>query len=263
MTTQQQNHMLQHSIAFYTIVRREIKRFFRIWTQTILPSAITMMLYFVIFGNLIGAQIAPIHNFNFMQYIAPGLIMMAVVTNSYANVVGSFFGARFQRYIDEILVAPVPNYLILSGYVIGGVLRGMIVALVITAIALFFTQFQIHNLWFTIVVVILAAVLFSLAGFCNAVFAKKFDDISIVPTFVLTPLTYFGGVFYSTSMLSPFWQKLSLLNPILYIVNAFRYGLLGISDVNIYVSVTMVVFLIVLLWLFCLYLLNRGIGLKA
>jgi ABC-2 type transport system permease protein len=253
----------KYLVSFYTIVIREIIRFCRIWTQTILPSAITMTLYFVIFGTLIGSQLKEVLGFTYMQYIAPGLIMMAVVTNSYSNVVGSFFGARFQRHIEEILVAPVPDLVILVGYVIGGVIRGMVVAAVVTCIALFFTHFQVHSFFITVSVIILSAILFSLAGFCNAIFAKKFDDISIIPTFVLTPLTYLGGVFYSTSMLPAFWRDVSLFNPILYIVNAFRYGLLGVSDVDILSAFAMILFFIVILGGYCLYLLSRGVGLRT
>lgn len=250
-------------IAFYTIVRREVRRFLRIWSQTLLPPVITVALYFIIFGSLIGPQLSSIKGFSYMEYIAPGLIMMAVINNAYSNVVGSFFGAKFQRFIEEILIAPVPDALILLGYVMGGVIRGLIVALAVLVVALFFTKLEMAHVAITLLVMLLAATLFSLAGFCNAVFAKTFDDIAIIPTFVLTPLIYLGGVFYSTSMLSPFWQAVSLCNPILYIVDAFRYGILGVSDLNIAISCTMMLLFVGLLGWYSFYLLHRGVGLKT
>ena len=219
--------------AFATLVVKEYNRIVRIWIQTILPPAITMTLYFIIFGSLIGRRIGEMDGFGYMEFIAPGLIMLAVITNSYGNVVSSFFGAKFGRHIEEMLVSPMPNYLILLGHVAGGVVRGLMVGGVVTLVALFFTRLDVQHPWIVLSTVILTAVVFSLGGFINAVFAKKFDDISIVPTFVLTPLTYLGGVFYSISLLPEFWQKVSQANPILYMVNAFRYGVLGSSDIPI------------------------------
>lgn len=250
-------------VAFRTIFAKELARFLRIWLQTILPSAITMTLYFIIFGNLIGQRIGEMGGFNYMQYIAPGIVMMAVITNSYANVVSSFFGAKFQRHIEEILVAPVPNVLILAGYVLGGVARGLIVGVVVTLIALFFTDLSIHSYVITVLVVALTATLFSIGGFINAVFARKFDDISIVPTFVLTPLTYLGGVFYSIDLLPEPWRTLSLGNPVLYMVNAFRYGILGVSDIDLVTAFTVIVAFTVGLFVFALFLLERGTGLRS
>jgi ABC-2 type transport system permease protein len=250
-------------VAFNTIVYKEISRFMRIWLQTILPPAITMGLYFIIFGHLIGPRIGTMHNFPYMQYIAPGIIMMSVITNAYANVVSSFFGAKFQRHIEEILVAPVPNILILAGFVAGGIVRGIVVGIVVTIVALFFTDLAVHSYPVTIAVVVLTAALFSIAGLINAVFAKKFDDISIVPTFVLTPLTYLGGVFYSIDLLPVFWQRLSLGNPILYMVNAFRYGILGVTDINIGTAFTVIIAFNVVLFFCALYLLNRGVGIRT
>ena len=220
-------------VAFKTIVRKEVIRVLRIWIQTIVPPAITMTLYFIIFGNLIGRRIGTMDGYNYMQYIAPGLIMMSVITNSYGNVVSSFFGAKFGRHVEEMLVAPMSNATIIMGHVAGGVLRGMLVGLLVTIIALFFTELDVQHPFITISIVLLSSIVFALAGFINAVFAKKFDDISIVPTFVLTPLTYLGGVFYSISLLPEFWQQVSLANPILYMVNGFRYGFLGESDISI------------------------------
>lgn len=253
-----QNNM----VALTTIVSKEIRRFARIWVQTLLPPAITMALYFVIFGRLIGSQIGNLHNFNYMQYIAPGLIMMSVITNSYTNVVSSFFSTKFMRSVEELLVSPVPNSIILLGYVIGGVARGLCVGLIVTALALFFTDLQIQHIGVTVTIVLLTAVVFSLGGFINAVYANSFDDVSIVPTFVLTPLTYFGGVFYSIDMLPDFWRNLSLGNPILYMVNTFRYGILGVSDVPVEHAFTMIGICIVALTVYSMYLLNVGKGLR-
>lgn len=250
-------------VAFSTIVYKEISRFSRIWLQTILPPAITMALYFVIFGHLIGPRIGTMHGFSYMKYIAPGLIMMSVITNAYANVVSSLFGAKFQRHIEEILVAPIPNLLLLLGFVAGGVARGVVVGVVVTATALCFTDLHVHSWAITLAVVILTAALFSLAGFINALFAKKFDDISIVPTFILTPLTYLGGVFYSIDMLPAFWQHVSLVNPILYMVNAFRYGMLGVSDIDITTAFSVILLFCALLFGFSMVLLKRGVGLRT
>lgn len=250
-------------IAFQTLLRKEINRFLRIWIQTLLPPAITMTLYFVIFGNLVGSQLGEIKNFSYMQYIAPGLIMMSIVTNSYANVVSSFYSARFQKSIEELLVSPMPNWLILTGYIAGGVGRGLLVGLIVAAISLFFTHLQLHSLWITSLVILLTSILFSMAGFLNGLYAKKFDDISIIPTFVLTPLTYFGGVFYSIDILSPFWHKISLFNPILYMVNAFRYGILGISDINVTYALGITLLTIIALFYANLRLLNKGVGIRS
>lgn len=250
-------------IAFWTIVRREIRRFMRIWAQTLLPPAITMTLYFIIFGNLIGSRIGDMGGFDYMEYIVPGLIMMSVITNSYSNVVSSFYGTKFQRNIEELLVSPVPEWVILCGYVIGGVSRGLAVGLIVTLLSLFFTDLQVQNLFVTIAVVFLTAVLFSLGGFINAIFANSFDDISIVPTFVLTPLTYLGGVFYSIQLLPEFWQGVSQLNPILYMVNTFRYGILGVSDINIGFAFLMILLFIGGLFSYSLYLLKHGKGIRS
>ena len=248
--------------AFATLVVKEYNRIVRIWIQTILPPAITMTLYFIIFGSLIGSRIGEMDGFGYMEFIAPGLIMLAVITNSYGNVVSSFFGAKFGRHIEEMLVSPMPNYLILLGHVAGGVVRGLMVGGVVTLVALFFTRLDVQHPWIVLSTVILTAVVFSLGGFINAVFAKKFDDISIVPTFVLTPLTYLGGVFYSISLLPEFWQKVSQANPILYMVNAFRYGVLGSSDIPIGTAYAIILLAIAILYSFSLYLLNKGIGIR-
>ena len=204
----------QQYISFVTIVVKEIMRFMRIWVQTVLPATITMGLYFVIFGNLIGSQIAPIHGYRYIDYIVPGIILMAVITNSYGNVVSSFFSSKFQRHIEEMLVSPMPNYLIVLGFVAGGLARGLVVGLAVSIVSAFFSEIQIQHLWVVVAVVVLTSVLFSLGGFINAVYAKNFDDIALIPTFVLTPLTYLGGIFYSVEMLPEFWQSISYANPI-------------------------------------------------
>ncbi len=253
----------QKFVAFKTIVIREVLRFSRIWIQTILPPAITTALYFVIFGTLIGSQIGDMDGVRYMDYIVPGLIMMAVITNSYANVVSSFYGAKFQHNIEEMLVSPTPNYLILLGFVSGGVARGMAVGLAVTLVSLLFSNLQIHHLAVIISVVVLTSMLFALAGFINGIYANSFDDISIIPTFVLTPLTYLGGIFYSISMLPEFWQKASLINPILYMVNAFRYGFLGISDINLLASYAIILGFVAGLFGFSLHLLNKGKGIRS
>ena len=250
-------------IAFETIVRREIRRFTRIWLQTLVPPAITIGLYFVIFGNLVGSRIGEMGGFQYMEFIVPGLIMMAVIQNSYSNVVSSFFSHKFQHSIEELLVSPVPNYIILSGFIVGGMARGLAVGTIVTVISLFFADLEIQNLFITITVVLLTSIVFSLAGFINALFANSFDDISIIPTFVLTPLIYLGGVFYSVELLPPFWKFISALNPIFYMVNTFRYGILGTSDVDVTWAFFMLCVFVVILFGSCIFLLRKGTGLRT
>ncbi len=250
-------------VAYRTIVYKEVTRFTRIWLQTILPSAVTMTLYFVIFGNLIGKRIGQMGGYSYMEFLAPGLIMMAIITNSYGNVVSSFFGAKFIRHIEEMLVAPIPNYVILCGYVTGGVARGLIVGVVVTIVALFFTRLQVSSFPVMISIVLLTAIVFSLGGLINGIFAKNFDDTSVIPTFVLTPLTYLGGVFYSIDLLPNLWQKVSLANPILYMVNAFRYGILGVSDIPLSIAFAVIGGFVVGLFALSLYLMNHGVGIQT
>jgi len=250
-------------IALKTIAIKEILRFSRIWVQTILPPVMTTALYFIIFGNLIGPRIGEMEGFGYMEFIIPGLIMMAVITNSYSNVVSSFYGSKFQRHIEEMLISPIPNYIILIGFLTGGVARGLMVGIAVTVVSLLFNPLNVHSIPVMFSMIILTAILFSLAGLINGVYANSFDDISIVPTFVLTPLTYLGGIFYSISMLPDFWQSASLLNPILYMVNAFRYGFLGISDISLLISYGISIGFIVVLYVFCLYLLRKGHGIRT
>jgi ABC-2 type transport system permease protein len=249
-------------VALETIVIKEVLRFTRIWVQTVLPPAITTTLYFIIFGGLIGARIGEMDGLRYMDFIVPGLIMMTIITNSYANVVSSFYGSKFQHHIEEMMVAPIPNSLIILGFVAGGVARGLTVGVAVTLVSLFFSPFSMHSLGVTLSVVVLTSTLFALAGLINGIFAKSFDDISIIPTFVLTPLTYLGGVFYSISMLPQFWQGVSHLNPILYMVNAFRYGLLGVTDIDLWLSYAIILGFIAALFTFSLYLLNKGHGIR-
>lgn len=249
-------------IAFETIVIREVRRFTRIWLQTLVPPAITIGLYFVIFGNLVGRRIGDMGGYNYMEFIVPGLIMMSVIQNSYSNVVSSFFSHKFQRSVEELLVSPVPNYIILSGFIVGGMARGLAVGVIVTVMSLFFADLHIQHPFITVVVVLLTSIVFSLAGFINALYANNFDDISIIPTFVLTPLIYLGGVFYSIQMLPPFWKVLSSLNPIFYMVNTFRYGILGTSDVNIIWAFLILGGFSIGLFGGCILLLRRGTGLR-
>lgn len=253
---------MNYSIALKTLVVKEVFRFVRIWPQTLLPPAITTALYFLIFGKLIGGRIGDIHGVTYMDYIVPGVILMSVISHSYSNVVSSFYSTKFQRNIEELLVAPVPNAVILLGYVSGGIIRGLLVGLVVALISLLFTPIVIHNLAITLSVALMTATLFSLAGFINAVLAESFDDISIIPNFVLTPLSYLGGVFYTVDMLPPLWQTISLGNPILYMINAFRFGLTGVTDVDIKLAYLMTGGFIATLTLFSLWLLYKGIGIK-
>ncbi|MEE3239650.1 MAG: ABC transporter permease [Pseudomonadota bacterium] len=256
-------NLVSQWVAFKTIVYREIHRFMRIWVQTLVPPAITIALYFLIFGQLIGSRIGEMGGFDYMQFVAPGLIMMAVIQNSYANVVSSFFGTKFQRNIEELLVAPVLEVTILIGYIVGGMARGLGVGAIVTVLALFFTDLTVNNWLITISMVLLTSMVFSLAGFINAIFAESFDDISIIPTFVLTPMIYLGGVFYSINLLPFFWANLSLANPILYMVNGFRYGILGVSDINIWQAYGMLAVFVVLGFSVSLYLMAKAEKLRT
>lgn len=254
---------MQILIALWTLTLKEIRRFTRIWPQTLLPPSITMTMYFIIFGNLIGSRIGEMDGYDYMAYIVPGLIMMSVITNSYSNVASSFFSNKFQRSIEEMMVSPMPNWVILSGFVLGGMVRGLGVGLIVTFVSFFFTDLSIHHPWVTLGVVLMTATLFSLGGFVNGLLAHKFDDISIVPTFVLTPLTYLGGVFYSINMLPEFWQGVSMANPILYMVNAFRYGILGVSDIPVGGALVAIALFIVAFFILALWMLERGKGIRS
>ena len=250
-------------IALGTIARREVSRILRIWSQTRVPPAITMTLYFLIFGGLIGSRVGDMGGFSYMQFIVPGLVMMSVIQNSYGNISSSFFGAKFGRHVEELLVSPMPNWVILWGYVAGAVLRGLLVGVMVLGIAMLFTTMRIPHPLVTLSSVILGATIFSLAGFVNAVYAKKFDDVAIVPTFILTPLTYLGGVFYSVTLLPGWAQAATHANPIFYMVNAFRYGLLGVSDVPLWVAYALMLGFVAVLSALSLWLLRRGVGLRS
>ncbi|MBD8897757.1 ABC transporter permease [Rhodanobacter sp. DHG33] len=251
-------------VALNTVTRREIVRILRIWTQTLIPPVITVTLYYVIFGKLVGSRIGSIDGgFSYMEYIVPGLVMMNIITSSYANISSSFFGAKFQRSVEEMLVSPMPHWIMLLGYVLGAMTRGLIVGALVLLVALFFTHLHLIHPLMVLLSVLLGSAIFSLTGFINAIYARKFDDVALVPTFVLTPLTYLGGVFYSVKMLPEPWQSISRANPILYMVNAFRYGVLGISDVQVGVAIVVMIGFVLMLTAFALYLLKRGVGLRS
>ncbi|MFT4197907.1 MAG: ABC transporter permease [Pseudoxanthomonas sp.] len=253
----------QNLVALATVVRREVARILRIWGQTLVPPAITMTLYFLIFGGLIGSRIGAMGGYDYMQFIVPGLVMMSVIQNSYGNISSSFFGAKFGRHVEELLVSPMPNWVILWGYVAGAVLRGVMVGAIVLVISLLFTRVHVPHPLVTLTTVLLGATIFSLAGFVNAAYARKFDDVAIVPTFILTPLTYLGGVFYSVHLLPGWAQALTHANPIFYMVNAFRYGLLGSSDVPLWLAYALMLAFVLSLSLFALWLLRRGVGLRS
>lgn len=256
------NQLKKYWTAYLTITRKEILRFSRIWVQTIIPPVITVALYFLIFGNLIGERIGEMDGMKYIDFIMPGLIMMSIITSSYANVVSSFYGAKFSKHIEEMLVSPIPNVVILSGFLSGGIARGLSVGLAVSIVAMCFTSFSIYNPLLVFAVALLTSLLFSLAGLINGVYATSFDDVSIIPTFVLTPLTYLGGIFYSIQLLPDIWQKISLINPILYMINSFRFGFLGITDIDISVALSIIMLFIAVLFTICMYLLNRGIGIR-
>jgi ABC-2 type transport system permease protein len=250
-------------IGYKTIVRKEITRILRIWGQTIVPPAITMSLYFIIFGELIGRRIGEMGGFTYMQYIVPGLVIMSVITNSYGNMVSSFFGAKFGKHIEELLISPLPNWIILSGYVTGALARGFLVGVVVMGVSLFFTRIEVQHPLIMLSVILLTAIVFALAGMINAIYAQTFDDIVIIPTFILAPLTYLGGVFYSIALLPEFWQKVSAFNPILYMVNGFRYGMLGVSDVSLTQTYGVILISGAIMFTWCMVLLHRGTGLRS
>lgn len=250
-------------VAWLTLTRKEVLRVLRIWTQTLLPPAITMGIYFVVFGSFLGGQIRSVGNVPYIQFILPGLVMMTCITNSFSNVASSFFSAKFQRNIEELLVSPLPDWIIVSGYVAGGIVRGVLCGLIVAAVGLLFTHIPVFNPLLILFYLLSSASLFSLAGLLNALVARKFDDISIIPTFILTPLTYFAGVFYSITLLPPTWQKVSLANPIFYMVDGFRYGFLGVHDASLSVGLILLVLLNVLFYVVCLQMVRRGVGLRS
>jgi ABC-2 type transport system permease protein len=254
--------LYQFWIAYLTITRREILRFTRIWVQTIVPPVVMVALYFVIFGNLIGQRIGEMDGMSYMDFIMPGLVMMSIITNSYTNVVSSFYGAKYSRHIEEMQIAPVPDLVILLGFVSGGMARGICVGVAVTLVSMLFTEFRMHSLPVVLLVALLTSCLFAIAGLINAIFANSFDDITIVPTFVLTPLTYLGGIFYSIKLLPDFWQQVSLGNPILYMVNSFRYGFRGSSDIDLFTALLVILLFIAILFIAALVLLARGTGIR-
>jgi ABC-2 type transport system permease protein len=250
-------------ISFYTMMRKEIVRIVRIWSQTLLPPIVTTSLYFVVFGTFIGNQLAPIDGYKYIQFIVPGLIMMSVITSSYMNTVSTFFFAKFVHNLDELIVSPTPAWVVVAGFVSGGVIRGILVGIMVLIVSLFFTHLVIFNAFILVAALVLTSIVFSLAGLINGAYAKGFDGMSIVPTFVLTPLTYLGGVFYSIDQFSPFWQQVSMLNPILYMVNAFRYGFLGVTDINLWVCFGVLVGFTAFFMGYVLWMFRNGVGMKS
>ena len=250
-------------IGFQTILIKELTRILRIWAQTLIPPVITMSLYFVIFGAIIGRRVGEMGGMPYMEFIVPGLIMLSVITNAYGNITSSFFGAKFGKHVEELLISPLPPWIILVGYVSGAVFRALTVGILVWLVAAFFSGFHMHNLAVTFSILLLTAIVFSLGGFINAIYAQKFDDISIIPTFVLQPMTYLGGVFFSVSLLPGVWQQIALVNPIVYMVNAFRYGLLGVSDIPLWIAYAITLVFGIVLFFICLTLLKRGVGLRS
>ena len=257
------NNLNIQLIAYKTIVRKEVLRFSRIWKQTLIPPVITNILYFIIFGNLIGQRIGNIENFSYTDFIFPGLLLMSVITHSYTNTVSSLYISKYHRYIEELLVSPIENYTILAGFITGGIIRGLSVGVVVILAAQFFVTFTVHNIFLMLAVILLSSTLFSMCGFLNGLFASDWDDINVVPTFILTPLTYLGGIFFSISMLPGIWQDVALINPILYLINALRFSMLGISDVSVLFAFFIIIAFNILLTALCLYFLNIGKGLRT
>ena len=251
------------AVAYKTIVRKEVLRFSRIWKQTLIPPVITNILYFIIFGNLIGDRIGEIESFSYTDFIFPGLLLMSVITHSYTNTVSSLYISKYHRYIEELLVSPIQNYTILAGFITGGVIRGLSVGVVVILAAQFFVTFTVHNIFLMLVVIFLSSTLFSMCGFLNGLFANDWDDINVIPTFIMTPLTYLGGIFFSISMLPGIWQEIALINPILYLINALRFSMLGITDVSIMIAFSIILLFNIILASLCLYFLNIGKGLRT
>ncbi len=250
-------------VSLFTISRRETTRIFRIWVQTLVPPVITMTLYFIVFGTFIGSQLSEIKGYEYMAFIAPGLIMMSIITNSYTNTVSSFFSTKFQKNIEELLVSPTPSWVIVLGFVSGGMVRGLSVGFLVSIVSLVFIRLPLHSVIYTVLFAFLTSFVFALAGMINGIFAKKFDDISIIPTFVITPLTYLGGVFYSITLLPELWRMISKANPIIYMIDGFRYGFLGISDMSVFTGLGMLVVFAVVLFGVNLYLLEKGTGIRT
>lgn len=253
---------MKQFVALKKIAHKETTRILRIWMQTIIPPIISTSLYFLIFGNLLGPRIKNIEGFSYIKFIVPGLIMMSILTNAYNNVSGSFFGAKFQRHLEEILVSPTKPYAIILGYISGGIFRGIGIGTLVTILSMLFTSISFYNIGIVISIAVLTSILFALMGLLNGIFAKKFDDVTIIPTFIITPLTYLGGIFYSISLLPTIWQRITLINPIFYIINAFRYGFLGISDFPIFYSYMMLFVFIIILYSVCYRLIEKGAGMR-
>ncbi|HSX19809.1 MAG TPA: ABC transporter permease [Gammaproteobacteria bacterium] len=256
-------HRRANWIGFLSLSRHEIVRCLRIWPQTLLPPLATTVLYYVIFGNVMGARIGNMHGFTYLEFIMPGLVMMNIIDSSYSNVMSSFFMAKFFRSIEELLITPMPNYIILLGFMVGGMFRGLIVGALVALMSLIFIKVTVYNFGLMILMALLTSSFLSLIGFINGVFARKFDDLSIVPMFVLIPLSFFGGVFYSVQLLPPFWQTAIYANPIFYMISGFRYAMLGIADVSLQAVLLMLGGGVAVMYCLCLWMLRRGVGIKT
>lgn len=254
--------MTAQIIALKTLLRKEVVRIMRIWTQTLLPPVVTISLYFLIFGKFVGSQIGDVHGIDYMSFIVPGLVMMAVISNSYGNVVSSFFGSKFQRNIEEILVSPMQPWVIVAGYVLAGTLRGIIVGFCVFCVSCFFVAPHIEHPWVVLGFVTITAIMFSLAAMINGIFARNFDEVAFFQNFILTPLIYLGGVFYSIANLPQVWQYISFANPLVYMVNGLRFGFYGFSDVNILISAIILIGMTTILWFTNIFLIRKGIGIK-
>lgn len=249
--------------GFLTLAGRESRRVIRIWKQTLVPPIITTSLYFLIFGKLIGGRIGEMNGVSYMQFIAPGLVMMTAITASYVNTASSFFLSKFTRTYEELLVSPLSSHDIIWGYIIGSMMRGGLAGILVMLVSLCFVSFDIHSWAMILLTLMMTTIAFALGGFINAIYAKTFDDVGIIPTFVLTPLTYLGGVFYSISLLPEFWQTVSKFNPIVYMVNGFRYGFLGVSDVPVIYTFGVLLLFIVVLYSIAFSLMEKGVGLRS
>jgi len=250
-------------ISYYTLVRKDIVRIVRIWPQTLLPSMITSTLYFLIFGTVLGSRIGQFGDVDFIDFVVPGLIMLAVVTNSFSNVAFVVFSSKFfSRSIDEILVSPTPPWVIVAGYISGGIVRGTLVGFLVLAVSIPFAGFHVDNFLIVILFLLLTSAALSLGGLLNGIHAQSIDGINIIPTFVLTPLIYLGGVFYSIEILPEFWQPISLANPLFYIVDGFRYGMLGIVDTSLWTSLAVLGGLAAALAVWAWYEIRAGLRLK-
>ena len=246
-------------IAYKTITIKEILRFVRIWIQTILPPMIVAFLYLLIFGFVVGSRVGQMAGQDYVHYLVPGVILMSAIMHAYSNTVSSFYLTKFNRSIEEILVSPIPDWLIIAGFVTGGIVRGIAVGLAVFMVAWLVVGFALPNLVIFSLILLLTTTLFSIAGFINAIFAKSFDDITIVPNFILMPLTYLGGMFYDVRILPEFWQNVTQINPIFYMIDGFKVAFFGSASIPIIVSIAILLAMIIALFLLAVFLMQRHI----